>query len=208
MWIVKRITPFVLVAVLFSAVGLALSSWVGFKLPFGTTTIDRSQPALLKSIEGLSQYHAAVGNFEVVLDMEQEVDWLPNFVAGERSLFVAAGTVNAYVDFGGFDDGDLTLSEDGKTVTIRLPEARLDKPNLDQKRTYLFAKERGVVNRLNDALSTDDQRDLYAKAEDKLAAAAKASELTQQADKNTRTMLVGMFDALGITATFADAPAE
>jgi hypothetical protein len=149
-----------------------------------------------------------VGNFEVVLDVARDVDWVPDFVAGERSLFVAAGTVNAYVDFGGFDDGDLLMSEDGKAVTIRLPEAELDKPNLDQKRTYLSAMERGMINRINDALSTQDQRELYAKAEDKLTAAANESELKSQADKNTRTMLVGMFQGLGIKATFTDDPAE
>ncbi len=190
-------------------VGLAVlgaSGLLGLKIPFQTRTVDRSQPALLKSIEGLSEYHAAVGNFEIVLDVEQDVDWVPSFLAGERSLFVAAGTVDAYVDFGGFAEGDLALSDDGKTVSIRLPEPRLDKPNLDQKRTYLFSQERGVLNRINDALSTKDQQSLYALAEDKLASAAKESELTRQAGANTRTMLTGMFDALGMTVTFVDAP--
>ncbi len=207
-WVVKRLVPVVLIGVLVGLAAFSLASRFDLRLPFQTTAVDRSQPALLKSIEGLSQYHAAVGNFEVVIDDARDVDWLPDFVAGERSLFVAAGTVDAYIDFGGFGDGDLTMSEDGKTVKIRLPKAELDKPNLDEKRTYLFSKERGVVNRIADAMSTQDQRELYAKAEDKLTAAANESELTKQADKNTRTMLVGMFEALGIKATFTDESPE
>jgi hypothetical protein len=208
MWVLKRAFPVVVIGALVGVTALSLAARFDLRLPFQTSTVDRSRPALLKSIEGLSEYHAAVGNFEVVLDVERDVDWVPDFVAGERSLFVAAGTVDAYVDFSGFGEGDLAMSDDGKTITIRLPEAALDKPNLDQKRTYLFSQERGVINRLNDALSTQDQRELYAKAEGKLAAAAVESELKGQADKNTRTMLVGMFQALGIKATFTDDSAE
>jgi len=194
-------------AVLVFLVGLGSSGLFGLldlTNPFQSKTIDRSQPALLVSIQELSQYHAAVGNFEVVIDNEDDVPWVPSFIAGERSLFVAAGTVNAYIDFSGLAEGDLTLSEDGKSVEIRLPEAKLDKPNLDQDRTYLFSQDRGYVNRYGDALSTHDQSELYQQAEKKLASAANGSELRLQAEENTRAMLTGMFNSLDIKATFVD----
>ena len=174
------------------------------KLPFQTEEIDRSQPTLLTSIQDISQFHAAVGNFEVVLDLEEDVAWVPSFIAGERSLFVAAGTVNAYVDLSTLAEGDLTLSEDGKTVTIRLPEAQLDKPNLDQERTYLYSQDRGIVNRVGDAFSQQDQQRFYQQSEERIAAAAAESELKKQAEQNTEAMLVGMFDALDIDVTFVD----
>lgn len=184
--------------------GLASAGILGARLPFQSTTIDRSQPALLKSIQDISQYHAAVGNFEVVLDYEKDVDWVPDFIAGERSLFIAAGTVNAFVDFSGLADGDLTLSDDGASARIRLPAAQLDKPNLDQDRTYLFSQKRGVINRVNDALSPPDQRELYQLAEEKMMLAAEESELVKQAEQNTRAMLIGMFDALDIEVTITE----
>lgn len=184
--------------------GLASAGILGARLPFQSTTIDRSQPALLKSIQDISQYHAAVGNFEVVLDYEKDVDWVPDFIAGERSLFIAAGTVNAFVDFSGLADGDLTLSDDGASAQIRLPAAQLDKPNLDQDRTYLFSQKRGVINRVNDALSPPDQRELYQLAEEKMMLAAEESELVKQAEQNTRAMLIGMFDALDIEVTITE----
>lgn len=170
-----------------------------------TETIDRSQPALLKSIQDISEFHAAVGNFEVVIDVEKDVPWVPDFIAGERSLFVAAGTVDAFVDFSGLGEGDLSLSDDGTSVEIRLPDAQLAEPNLDQDRTYLYSQDRGVINRLGDVFSSQDQQELYQHAEDKLATAADESELRQQAEDNTRAMLIGMFAALDITVTFADA---
>lgn len=115
---------------------------------------------------------------------------------------MAAGTVNAYVDFSTLGEGDLELSEDGESVTIRMPEVELDKPNLDQERTYLFPQERGLVDRVEDAISTEDQSDLYQLAEEKLAAAAAESGLTEQAEENTRTMLTGMFGSLDLEVTF------
>ncbi len=114
-------------------------TWSGFN-PFQSLQTDRSQPALLKSIKDVSQYHAAVGNFEVVIDVEDGVEWMPEIIAGRRTLFVAAGTVNTYVDLSGVADKDVTLSADGKSVTVRLPEAQLDKPNIDHDRSYVLAR--------------------------------------------------------------------
>ncbi len=204
MRIAIRIASLLVAGTLVFVAGLGAAGLFGVKNPFQSSPIDRSQPVLLKSIQDISQFHAAVGNFEVVLDYERDVNWLPDFIAGERSLFVAAGTVNAYVDFSGLAEGDLALSEDGTSVEIRLPAAALDKPNLDQDRTYLFSQERGVITRVSDALSTQGQQELYQLAEQKLVSAAAESQLAQQAEENTRAMLIGLFNSLDFTVTFAD----
>lgn len=172
--------------------------------PFRSFQTDRSQPALLKSIKDVSQYHAAVGNFEVVIDVEDGVGWVPGIIAGRRTLFVAAGTVNTYVDLSGVADKDLTLSPDGKSVTVRLPEAQLDKPNLDHDRSYVFSQDRGVLNQIADALEVPQQAQYFKLAETKMTSAAEASELRKQATANTQAMLTGMFGALGIQVTFVD----
>jgi len=197
----KRIV-FVLIGALVAVAGLGVANVVGFS-PFQMLHTDRSQPALLKSINSISQYHAAVGNFEVVVDTGDDgVAWLPNIIAGRRTLFVAAGTVNAYVDLSGLADKDLKLSADGKSATVRLPESKLDKPNLDHDRSYLFAQDRGVVDRIKDALEPPQQAEFYKRAETKIAAAAEDSELRKRADENTKGMLTGLFGSLGIDVTF------
>lgn len=183
---------------------LGVAGLFGLANPFGTDQVDRSQPPILKSIEDINEYHAAVGNFEVILDVEEDVNWVPSFLAGERSLFVAAGTVDAYVDFSGLVEGDVVLSEDGTAAEIRLPDAELGEPNLDQERTYLYDQDRGLVDRVEDALSTDDQGDVYELAEEKLRTAAAESELAEQARENTETMLTGLCRSLGVEVTFVD----
>lgn len=165
--------------------------------PFGGESIDRSQPAMLKSVRDLSQYHAAAGEFQVVLDIEDDVKWVPAALAGERTLFVAAGSVNAFVDFGTLADDGLVVSPDGKTVELRVPKPQLDKPNLHHDRSYVFSQERGLINDLQALAGPPDQQRFYVAAEARLAEAAKQSELLRRAEDNTRVMLTGMLQALG-----------
>lgn len=193
----------VLVVVIVVLAGLGVANVFGVS-PFQVEQKDRSQPVLLKSVKDISEYHAAQGNFEVILDTDEDVSWLPDIIAGRRTLFVAAGTVDAYVDLSGLADNDLTLSADGKSVAVRLPDPQLDKPNLDNDRSYVFMQDRGVVDRIVDAIETPDQAQFYVLAETKLAAAAEESKLRERAAKNTRAMLTGLFGALGIQTTFLE----
>jgi len=201
MWRVGRAVGVVVVIVV---AALFVVSKLPSLNPFGTDEIDRSQPALLQSVKDLSQYHAAEGNFQVVVDLEKDVSWVPDVIAGSRTLFVAAGSVDAYVDFGGLDENALTVDSKKHTVQVQLPEAKLAKPNLDQKKTYLYSQERGVFDRVSSLFETEDQQELYVLAEQKIGDAAKDAGLTARAEKNTRAMLTGMFKSLGYTAEFAD----
>jgi hypothetical protein len=174
--------------------------------PFGlgTETVDRSQPALLRSIRELSQFHAAAGDYQVVIDIEKDVQYVPAALAGQRTLFVAQGSVNAYVDFSGLAEGAMTVSPDTKVVELRLPKPVLDKPNLDHEHSYVFAQERGLFDRLASLVETADQQPFYVAAEQRIADAAKSSTLTDRAEENTRKMLTGMLRALGYEPKFID----
>lgn len=177
-------------------------------LPFGTDEVDRSQPALLTAVRDVSRYDAATGTFQVVVDVEDDTRFVPDFVSGRRSLFVASGTVDAYVDLSSLGDGDLSVSEDGRSVSIDLPPAQLSQPNLEQANTRLFSQDRGLLDRVGDALSASDQQELYLSAEERLASAAQESDLRERAESNTRKFLEGMLGALeydDVTVTF-DAP--
>lgn len=116
---IGRIIAFLATAVVFLGVGAAGYAALQHQLPFQTETVDRSQPVLLRSIQDIAQFHAAVGSLEVVLDQEKNVKWVPGFIAGERSLFVAGGTVNAYVDLSRLGSGDLTLSAEESELRER-----------------------------------------------------------------------------------------
>jgi len=181
--------------------------------PFGTDTKDRSQPVLLKSLENLSDYHAATANLQVVVDIEQDARLLPSFIKGERTLFVAAGTVDAAVDFRGLsrDPDAVKVSSDRRSVKLTLPAPKLLEPRLDPDRTRVYDRDRGVLDRVEDALSDrpGDEQPLYQLAEDKLTAAAAADpKLLQTAERNTRSMLEGLMRGLGFEKVEIDFRAQ
>jgi hypothetical protein len=181
---------------------VALIAAVGSLNPFGSETKDRSGPVLLKSLEDLSQYRAASANMQVVVDVEQDDKLLPSFIRGERTLFVAAGTVDAAVDFSGLskDAGAVKVSDDRKAVTITLPAATLTEARLDPSRSRVYDRDRGITNRVEDVFSDNpgDEQPLYELATRKLTDAAKADpELRKRAQENTQHMLEGMMRGLG-----------
>ena len=170
--------------------------------PFGEETKDRSQPVLIKSLENLSDYHAATANMQVVVDIEQDAKLIPSFIKGERTLFVAAGTVDAAVDFSNLsrDSEAVKVSDDRKAVTLTLPAPKLTEPRLEPDRSRVYDRDRGVLDRVEDAFSDrpGDEQPLYQAATDKLAETAAADpQLIRTAERNTRGMLTGLLRGLG-----------
>ncbi|MBY8343648.1 DUF4230 domain-containing protein [Streptomyces spinosirectus] len=194
----KAVSAVVLVLAVFFA-GIRLAVLPGLKDLFGTETHDRSGPALLQSIQDMSRYDAASGNFQVVVDLEKDTKYLPDAVRGSRTLYIGAGTVDAYVDLGKVGKNDVTVNDDRTSATLHLPHAALGKPALDPDRSYAVSKQRGLLDRLGDLFSDNPNSE---QAVQKLAVkhigdAAKDSGLTKRAETNTTGMLQGLLRSLG-----------
>ncbi|GAA0661459.1 DUF4230 domain-containing protein [Streptomyces thermocarboxydovorans] len=179
--------------------GIRLLGLPGLKDVFGTESRDRSGPALLKSIQDISRYEAASGNFQVVVDLEKDAKYLPDALRGSRTLYVGAGSVDAYVDLGKVGEDAVRVDEDRTSATLRLPHARLGDPALDPERSYAVSKQRGLFDRLGDLFSDNPNGE---QAVQKLAVrhigdAAKESGLTARAEANTTEMLEGLLRSLG-----------
>jgi hypothetical protein len=205
------LTPLVLVVATVALVLLAqqaLRGLPGWLNPFAEETKDRSGPVLLKSIRDLHRYEAASGSFQVIVDLEKDAKFLPGSLRGKRTLFVGNGTVDAYVDFSQLASGAVKVNEDRTAATITLPRAQLEKTNLDTKTSYVYATERGLIDRFGDFFSSNpnNQQQLYVLASQKIQTAAGQSGLTQRADANTKTMLENMLKALGFTTVTVTQP--
>src|SRR5215212_8623015 len=116
-----------LVVVALVAGGWLLASAIPSLNPFHTETIDRSPPAVLKSISKLSEYRAATAHLEQIIDVEEDASYLPSFLKGTKTLLVAAGSVDAVVDFSGVKGDAIVVSKDRRSATITLPSPRLSK---------------------------------------------------------------------------------
>ncbi|MFI7239172.1 DUF4230 domain-containing protein [Streptomyces cyaneofuscatus] len=206
--LLKVVGVFAAVLALIFAAG-KLSLLPGLDSLFGEETHDRSGPAVLKSIQDMSAYEAASGNFQVVVDLEKDAKFLPDAVRGTRTLFVGAGTVGASVDLGKVTEDGLVINEDRTTAEIRLPHAVLGKPALDPDRSYAVSKQRGILDRFGDLFSDNpsSEQAVNQLAVRHIGEAAKDSGLTARAEKNTADMLKGLLGSLGferVTVRYGD----
>jgi hypothetical protein len=179
--------------------------------PFGTETIDRTPPALLQSLTDLSDYHAASANFQVIVDTEKDAKFVPSFIRGERTVYVAGGSVDAIVDFSQLDERSIQVSPDRTSVSVVLPAPTIADPDLDPEQSRVVSRDRGVLDRIGSAFSDNPstERPLVLAAEDKMREAAGASDLRAKAESNTRSMLEGMLRALGyssVNVSFSPTP--
>src|SRR5690349_3515103 len=154
---------------------------------------------------------AATGSYQVMVDIEKDAKYIPAFLKGERTLFLAQGSVDAGVDFSGLGPGAVTVNPD-HSVTISLPHATLSKPVLDTDASHVVDRDRGLLDRIGSVFSDSPtgEQGLYAAAEPKLRAAADESALVAKADQNTTAMLQKFLGALGydhVNVAFQDNPA-
>lgn len=198
----------VIAAVALFLVATLIDPWDLLPNPFERERIDRSAPALLKELEDLSEYHAATAQLQELIDIEDDIRFVPSFIGGERVSFMAFGEVDAVVDFSRLGAGAVEVSDDRSSVHVTLPPARIEEVRVDPDRSRVLDRDRGVLDRLGGLFSDNptSERELYLEAEEKLRRAAADSELTERAEANTRRMLRALFSALGfehITVEFA-----
>ena len=175
--------------------------------PFGEEVTESSTAPLMLALDDLSEYHAATGTFQVVVEQERDRRYVPSFVSGERTTFLATGSVDAVVDLSGLDEDQVRISRDRRAVTFSVPAPRLGAVSVDPGESRVLDRDRGAVERVSGMFQENPSRDgeLYAIAERELAAAASESDLLQRAEVNTRDMLTTLARSLGfeqVTVTF------
>jgi hypothetical protein len=207
--------PFRLVAAALGAVLLVLvvllaASRVFDWSPFGTRHTERSGPVVVTALRDLSQYHAASGSYQVVIELKEDTKFVPDVLRGRRTLFLAVGSVDAFVDFGKLGDKAVSVSSDRRSVTVTLPRAQLSKPSLDPNQSRVLDRNLGVFDRLGGLFGGDpspQDQQLWIVGEQQIAGAAKQGALTTRAEKNTRITLDRILKSLGFTwvqVTFTD----
>jgi Protein of unknown function (DUF4230) len=182
--------------------GIAVAGVVGFQLldsPFTTVTKDHSPPPVLLELRDLSDFHAAQAQFEVTLDLEKDVKYVPSALAGERVQFLGIGTVDAVVDFKALGTGAVQIGDDNKSVRITLPSPYVMQPVLDHDQSHVMNRDRGLLNRLGGIFNDNptSEASLYNAAMSKMADSAAQTDLIDRAEQQTTFILTGMMKSMG-----------
>ena len=117
---------------------------------------------------------------------------LPEFLTGEQLLLVAVGEVEAGVDLDRLGPEDVRVV--GETVMIDLPDARILGSSLDEDKTRLYDRDRGLFKiRGNDELIEEARRD----AEDKIVETARENGILEKAQNNAEVSIRALATSFG-----------
>jgi hypothetical protein len=159
------------------------------------TPVIRSGAAVIQRIQELSRLETASYTIEQVIDVRQDsnIPIVGNILASDALLLIAHGTVVAGVDLGQLDAGAVTISPDGRTISLRLPPVQIFDSHLDSSKTRVYSRDRGWLAPDNKDLETQarqeaEQRILQAACEDGVM-----SRATDEAEKSLRQFL-GLLD--------------
>jgi hypothetical protein len=155
-------------------------------LPPLTPTIVARPPAI-RQVRALADLTTVSAMMSTVVEAEQ-----PRIgdLVTEKLLLIACGKVNAGVDLNKLSDDDIAVSEDGKTVTIRLPKSELKDIFLIDDSTQPCTTK--VYDRTN-LLVLPETKELEGQAREKALQAIRdtaiQSGILADANKNARTVI-------------------
>ena len=168
--------------------------------PFSKETIDRTPPVVLTEISDLAEFRAAEAQFEVILDEEDDVRWVPDFIAGERVQYVAVGSVAATVDFSKMTEDSIVFDETTGNAVVFLPAPTIGQPEIDFDASGVLNRDRGVLDRVGGVFvdSPTGEESLIVAAGDKMIEAVPATDLLARAEENTEKMLETLLGGVGV----------
>ena len=179
----------------------------GLRNPFASERTERVDPAVLTALQDLDELHAASAELQVVVEVDDDTRFLPDALAGRNTTFMAAGSVDAVVELG---DATITEQADG-SVTVVLPQPVLDDPTVDHENSRVLDRDRGLFDRVADAVGEGpDEADVYRLAADSLADAAAETDLLEQAEQSATETVEDLLADAGVTdvkVEFAPTPA-
>lgn len=148
---------------------------------------------VVREVKELARLETASMTLEKVIRAEREQELLWG-AFGETMIFVAHGEVIAGIDLAKMEEDDVQVV-DPQTVMVHLPEPEIFTVDLDNERSYVADRDRGLLARLDPELETLVRQT----ADRELEAAAQESDILQQADENAEAYMRGFLQELGFT---------
>jgi ethanolamine utilization protein EutQ (cupin superfamily) len=113
------------------------------------------------------------------------------FAGDNRILLLAHGIVKAGLDLKRMQPDDIRIS--GKSITIRLPEARITDAYLDDKQTRVIERKTGFLR----SFDKDLEQNVRQNAVDDIKRAARQYGIEKDAGERARLQLQNLFLQLG-----------
>jgi hypothetical protein len=158
-------------------------------------TIVQTRGAVVEQVQQISRLETTQYTIRDVVSVEREGRFMG--IGGERILLVVRGTVVAGIDLRKITADDVTLSEDGKTLTLHMPAAEIFSYTINPSQTEVYDHKTGLFGLLPES---EDSILLEAMqvGEQKLLQAACEDGIMQTATDNAEQTLEELLQALDV----------
>lgn len=199
-WVLLAIVAIPLLAVVVAAVltlgGVAAAWHAANDLLTGRLVLKTDQPAVVTQMEQLNRLETASFTVEkVITGGIDRGNPLFNALAGDRLIFVAHGQVIAGVDLSRLRDEDVSVSQDGTSVSVRLPAAQILSHSLDNQKSQVYDRSTGVFQSPNPQLETQVRQE----ADRQIVDAACQDGILDQANANAQTQVRALLSSMRFT---------
>jgi hypothetical protein len=164
-----------------------------------TPTVLPDPMTIIHEVRALSRLETASYSVEKVITAESGQGALA-FLTGDRLILVAHGQVIAGVDLARLGDNGIVVATDGSVVVL-LPPAEVFVATLDNRKSYIYDRDTGVIG-LNPSLESAARQ----AAEEEIRQAALEDGILALAEQNAQATVRGLLRGLGFEqVTFARA---
>jgi hypothetical protein len=155
-----------------------------------TPTIIPDPVTIIREVSSLARLETASYTVEKIITAESRQGPF-SFLFGDKLILVAHGRVIAGVDLAKMQEGDITITGDGRAV-VTLPPAEIFVATLDNQKSYIFNRDTGVVG-MNPALETEARKS----AEEEILNAALEDGILEMAQQNAEIYVQHLLVTLG-----------
>ncbi len=158
-----------------------------------------SGEAVMQEIRQISRLETTTYTIERVIEVRQSDPVWPDWLRGDRLLLIANGTIVAGVDMGQVQASDVTVSPDGKSVTVKLPPVQIFNRDsiLNNQKTRVYDRQQGLLAPTNNDLETQARQ----AAEGQLLQAACDEGIMQHATDDAQQSVSKMLSLLKMQVT-------
>ena len=156
-----------------------------------TTRIDTSATAVVEKIRQLSRLESVNYTVDKIVEAGKEAPGIPNFLAGDRMLFIAHGDVIAGVDLTQLGKNDVQVN--GDSAQVHLPAAQILVTRIDNAKSRVYQRTTGLLVPADPNLESQVRQ----VAEEQIRQAALDDKILDKASDNARVTVTGLLYALG-----------
>ncbi len=160
----------------------------------GSEMVENPMPSVITSMRSLARLEGAQFHMERIIDLKDKQSRLRGFVEAEDALLlVAVGDVIAGVDLSRVVEADIEVSNDQRSVRMRLPRAEVFSASLDSSRTYVHSRKTDVLAERNESLETQAR----ARAQESLRKGAIDAGILVKAETSVERSVTALLLSLG-----------